>query len=385
MVAVLPQPELLAVQMDTGGRLDIYSGVARKSGKLWASMHRPADQTDAVVVIVHPSSNFLGHYLFPFLAGCGAAAVGMNTRYIANDSALIMENCVLDLGAVIRHLRADGFRRIVLMGNSGGGGLVAMYQRQAENPTITRTPAGDLPDLTRANLPEDGLIEFMAHPGRALVYTDWLDPAIVDEAQPFVRERSLDMFDADNGPPFSDEFLSRYRAAQRAPNDRITDWTFAEIARVEEDTDGKLGDLPLVVHGTCADPRFIDLSIDPSDREAGTLWGDPFTANYMPASLGHLTSLRSRLSQWSVRESNCDGPRHLREVSVPVLVEYGTADNSGFPSYAAALYEAVQHDRRELLTRKGVDHYFGGQPVMRLEAAAHIGRWLDTNVPVRGH
>src|SRR5690606_11736375 len=115
--------ELLAIPMASGGRLDVYSGVARLAGKLWASCHRPAaGGSRTAVMIVHPSSNFLGHYALAPLAQRGVTAVGMNTRYIGNDSALIMENCVLDVAAGIRYLREAGFERVVLMGNSGGGG-----------------------------------------------------------------------------------------------------------------------------------------------------------------------------------------------------------------------------------------------------------------------
>ena len=88
----------------------------------------------------------------------GFDAVGMTTRYIGNESTLLLENCVIDIGSVIRHLRNEGYRKIVLVGNSGGGGLVALYQDQAEHPTITGAPAGGPPDLTRAGLlPADAL------------------------------------------------------------------------------------------------------------------------------------------------------------------------------------------------------------------------------------
>ena len=52
-------------------------------------------------------------------------AVGMSTRYINNESTLLLEDCVVDIGSVLLTLREEGYRRIVLVGNSGGGGLVA--------------------------------------------------------------------------------------------------------------------------------------------------------------------------------------------------------------------------------------------------------------------
>ena len=369
-------PELLGIPMASSNRLDIYSGVSRMAGKVWGSLHRAERPSQTVVVIVHPSSNFLGHYLLAPLAGRGVDTVGLTTRYIGNDSTLIMENCLLDIGAAISFLRDRGYANVVLLGNSGGGGLTAFYQSQAESATVTQTPAGDPPDLTQATLPPaDALLEVMAHPGRALVYADWLDPAIVDERNPFHRDPELDLFGGQHQPPYAADFLQRYRAAQLARNRRITAWVRGTLAELG-DRRGGLADLPFVVHGTTADPRFLDVSIDPSDREPGTLWGPTEEANLMPASLGHYTSLRSWLSQWSVDDSNCDGPLHLARTSVPTLVVYGTADQVCFPSYARAMYDAVPHDRKKLRAVVGGTHYLQGQTQNIDELADSVSCWL---------
>ena len=84
------------------------------------------------------------------LAKSGHHVVYLNTRYRGNDSALIMEKCVVDLGACILDLeKRFGYETFVLGGWSGGGSLALYYQEQAENPSVTATPAGDLPDLTK--------------------------------------------------------------------------------------------------------------------------------------------------------------------------------------------------------------------------------------------
>ena len=215
--------ELLAVPMQSAAGSGIQSGVARRAGLLWCTRHRASGKADTAMVVIHPSSNFMGHYGLAPLAENGVDAIGMTTRYIGNEAALLLEDCVLDIGSVVRHLRTEGYRRVVLVGNSGGGGLVSLYQEQAEHPTITGTPAGGGPDLTRADLPAaDALILLMAHPGRNIVLTEKLDPAILDEHDPFKRDPALDMFNPENGPPYSTGFLARYRAAQVARNERIT-------------------------------------------------------------------------------------------------------------------------------------------------------------------
>jgi pimeloyl-ACP methyl ester carboxylesterase len=372
-------PELLGIPVPIGASRDVYSGVARMAGRIWASRHRAARPSRTVLAVVHPASNFLGHYLLAPLAARGVDAVGLTNRYLGNDTTLLMENCVVDIGAAIAFLR-ERYERVVLVGNSGGGGLSALYQSQAESPTIRSTPAGDPPDLTTATLPPvDGLIELMAHPGRALVYTEWLDPAVRSETDPFARDPDLDLFDPLNKAPYDPDWVVRYRTAQLARNRRITAWVRSELDRISTASQGRVADLPFVVHATTADPRFPDPTLDASDREPGTPWGPPYTANLAPATLGHLTSLRSWLSQWSVDESNCDGPAHIARVSVPVLVVYGTADQVCFPSHARALFDAVSHDRKELVAIPGATHYFQGQPDLVTVAVDHVVDWLARN------
>ena len=71
-----------------------------------------------------------------------------------------MEKVVYDLGQYVRHAREVlGYYKVVLVGWSGGGSLSLFYQAQAEQPTITATPAGDPCDLTQAGLqPADGIV-----------------------------------------------------------------------------------------------------------------------------------------------------------------------------------------------------------------------------------
>ncbi|MEV7013958.1 alpha/beta hydrolase [Streptosporangium sp. NPDC051022] len=372
--------ELLAVPMRGGPSADVQSGVARRAGVLWCTRHRAATRPGhTALVFIHPSSNFMGHYALQPLADLGVDTIGMTTRYLGNESALILENCVLDIASVIHHLRAEGYQKIILVGNSGGGGLVALYQNQAEHPTITAAPGGGGPDLTAAGLPPaDALVMLMAHPGRASVLTEKLDPAVLDETDPFQRDTALDMFDPGNTPPYTPEFLRDYRTAQIDRNRRITTWARERLGELPELSAGRVTDLPFTVHGTMADPRNLDLSLDPSDRAATTQWGDPYTANLSPATLGHFTTLRSWLSQWSWDESNGHGPERLRGVSVPVHVVYGTADPGCYPGHARTLFEAVPHARKELTAVHGGGHYLTGQPEQLAFTCRLLREWAAT-------
>lgn len=99
------------------------------------------------------------------LARAGVHVAVCTSRYPNNDTCLIMEKVVLDLGACVRHCKEVlGYERVVLAGWSGGGSLSALYQSQAERPSITSTPAGNLPDLTKARLiPVDAVWQLAAH------------------------------------------------------------------------------------------------------------------------------------------------------------------------------------------------------------------------------
>lgn len=376
---------LLGAPTEEHQRVEIYSGVARLSRTVWASEMRVAGTTpDVAVMLCHPTANFLGHYALAGLAERGFGAIGFTTRYVGNDTSLIMENCLLDMGAMVRYLYKRGYGAVVLVGNSGGASIVPYYQAQARQPTITDPPGGG-PDLTAASLPAvDAIVMLNAHPSRATLSTEWLDPAIFDEHRAFARERSLDMYNPENGPPFAPEFIARYREAQIARNRRITTWAREQLSELgtPDHRPSGLGDLAFVVQGTAADLRFLDPSIDPSDREIGqTLWGPPQVANYMPAGISRVTTLRSWINQWSIDDTHADSLRWLPQIDVPISVLLGTADPTVLPAMAQQMHDAATRAPvRDLRFVKGGTHYFEGQPDHLSQALDHISRFIGENV-----
>jgi pimeloyl-ACP methyl ester carboxylesterase len=379
-MSAAPERNLLAAPQETHAKVEIYSGVARLARTVWASeVKRPGPRPTTAVVWCHPTANFLGHYALPGLAERGLGAIGLTTRYVGNDTALILENCLLDIGSMVRHLRSIGYERVVLVGNSGGASIVPYYQAQAAAPTVSAPPGGG-PDLTQAGLdPADAIVMFNAHPSRARLSTEWLDPAVVDEHQPFERDKALDMYDPDNGPPFSAEFSERYRAAQVARNQRISSWAEGQLRAVTSPSHLPQGldDLAFVVHGTAADLRFLDPALDPSDREVGvTLWGAPPVANYLPAGICRCSTLRSWLNQWSIDHTLGDALRWLPEIEVPVRIVLGTADPVVTPQMAHQMHDAANKAPRSLHLVKGATHYFEGQPDQLGEALDGLAEWI---------
>ncbi len=286
-----------------------------------------------------------------------------------------------DLGACVRHAREKlGYQQVVLAGWSGGGSLSAFYQAEAERPSVRATPAGDPPDLTAAGLlPADGLMLLAAHVSRARTLTEWLDASIVDEARPELRDRDLDLYDPAGParPPYPAEFLQRYRAAQETRNRRITAWVKARLAALR--TAGRDNEEHcFVVHGTMADPRWLDPAVDPNDRRPGWCFlGEPRVVNNSPVGLARFCSLRSWLSQWSLDDSNADSLAALRRVSVPVLVVSNSADDAATPSHARRMFEAVGHECRQMEEIKGANHYYFGQPREAQAATDVVRGWLE--------
>jgi pimeloyl-ACP methyl ester carboxylesterase len=369
---------LVAIDVKPGSSSDSQSGLNLLKPTIYGRLAAEGCGRDVAFVVIHPSSNFFGHYLLGPLERRGRAILALNTRFAGNDVTLTMERCIQDLGAGIAFLRAEGYRRIVLLGNSGGGSLAAFYQSQAERLTITDTPDGRPIELSKEDLPPvEGLAMCAAHPGRAQVLTDWLDPSVADETDMLAADPALDMYHPKNGPPYDRAWLERYRAAQRARNERITDWALARIRGFDAspDPDGPK-DAAFLVFRTAADPRFVDLTLDPSDRKAGTTRGSARASNYGTLHTGRICSLRSWLPQWSVRLSRADGPACLAKTSVPVLSVLHSADTVVFPSQVAQWAKASTGRCKEY-TLKGATHHMIGQPKLVDELADLLAGWAS--------
>ena len=360
---------------------DTYAG---EIGRVVLKAHllRPKGRPSrTVLVFMHPIGG--GEYLpLPVaLAKQGVHVIYCNSRYVGVDYSLIMEKVALDLGACVRHAREKlGYERVVLAGWSGGGSLSAFYQAEAERPTVRSTPAGDPPDLTAAALvPADGLMLLAAHVSRARTLTEWLDASIIDESRPELRDPTLDLYAPAGSakPPFSAEFLATYRAAQEARNRRITASVKDRLASLR--AAGRVNEEHcFVVHGTMADPRWLDPAVDPNDRRPGWCFlGEPEVVNNSPVGLARFCSLRSWLSQWSLEDSNADSLAALGRVKVPVLLVSNSADDAATPSHARRMYEAVGHERRQMEEIKGANHYYFGQPREALAATEVVRGWLE--------
>jgi pimeloyl-ACP methyl ester carboxylesterase len=374
-------PYLVAFQ-NTSDVRDVYGGLAEIT-VLESYLLKPKDKpSDTVLVFMHPIGG--GAYLpmMNALARAGHHVIYCNSRFRGTDSALLMEKVVEDLGECIKDAKKRlGYSKVVLAGWSGGGSLSVFYQQQAQHPTITSSPSGDGPDLTKLDLtPADGIMLLAAHISRHGTMTEWMDASILDESDPTNRDPELDLYNPDNPnqPPYSQGFLARYRQAQIDRNRRITAWVKDKLAELKAAgrPDDEFG---FVVHGTMADPRWLDPTVDPNERTPGTCYlGDPQVVNMSPVGLARFCTLRGWLSQWSYDDARGDGTACGPDIAIPALVIGNLADDACTPSHTRRLFHAIGHHDKEMHEIPGATHYYAGPDQRdKLRAAVDIATdWL---------
>jgi pimeloyl-ACP methyl ester carboxylesterase len=328
------------------------------------------------LIATHYNVDFSEHYIAPHFASRGYGFLGWNTRYRGAEDQFLLEHALIDISVGVRWLREEaGVERIVILGNSGGGSLMAAYQAEATKPSVYDLVSGAGRD-TLLSLPSaDAYISLNAHQGRPEVMTDWMDASVVDETDPVATDPGLDPFNPDNGTPYSAEFIARYRAAQRARNQRITDWAKAELARLNA---AGVPDRIFPLFRMWGDLRCMDPAIDPSDRQTPLCYrGHPAIANRTP-SIGRANTLKTWLSMWSLETSNCQGKPHLNKLTVPSLVVQGTADTGVFPSDARKIFEFIGSPDKRLELVSGA-HYFEDSPASRTGAVDVMCQWLEAH------
>jgi pimeloyl-ACP methyl ester carboxylesterase len=340
-------------------------------GLYWTA---PGERPRVAVIASHYNVDFAEHYIAPWFARRGIGFLGWNTRFRGAEDIFILDHALIDIGVGVRWLReAAGVDTIVLLGNSGGGSLMAAYQAQASEPALAAAPRPGAREALEALIPGDLYISLNAHRGRPEVLTAWMDASVIDEADPVATDGALDPFASANGPPFSRAFVDRYRTAQRARNQAITDWAKAELARLNA---AGIADRLFPLFRTWADLRFVDPAIDPSDRPCpGCYAGDPALANRGPFGIGRASTLKTWLSMWSLETSPCQGGPQLARLAVPALIIQSLADMGVFPSDARAIFEAAGSADKSLELIPGA-HYFEDSDDHRRAAADLMAGWI---------
>ena len=337
------------------------------------------------VILSHPRGDFSVHYACPLLAAAGFAVLGFSTRYLNNDTDCLHESCIVDVKTAYEEMKRRGAEAVVLLGNSGGGSLMAMAQAELGIG--------------------DGWIGMAAHPGEGVFMLQVIDPSVADENDPFATVPELDMYNPDNGwrpwpepCAYDPAWLLQYRAAQVARVARIDTIAKASIADAQAAA-GRLrgvdkGDFVnwreqrrravftkyLTIYRTLADPAYLDLSIDPDERPMGSLFAfpDPLDANYGRGGLARTMTARGWLSTWSGLSSQAKLADTMPLVKVPTILLHPTADTEIRVWQAKAIVDNAGTADTTYVELKGAPHYLEGH---RPEALNIVAEWLTKRFP----
>lgn len=371
------------------------------------ALYTPVKSTDTVVCIMHPREFMACHYLIPDIVGASYAAWSQWPRSVGNDLRLEHEIALFDVAASMRYLREAGFKRVIFLGNSGGSGLYSLYIQQASlapAERIAKTPGGRPTKLEALAMPEpDGMIFVAPHPGQGALLLSCIDPSVTDESDPYSVDDALDPFSARNGyggaaqgGRYEADFVQRYRQAQQARVQKLDDLARDLIqqrmqarARVKAGT-AQGADARVAVHTpimtvwrTDADLCCFDLSLDPSDRKFGSLWGkQPEVSNYGSVGFGRLCSPESWLSTWSGIASNALLAKSLPALHQPTLLVEYTGDQACFPSVIQQIYAAIPASEKQHHRVRGDHHGRALTPdeeAGRYVAGRLIQDWLRTH------
>jgi hypothetical protein len=356
-------------------------------------------------MIMHPRELLATHYLVPDLLDAKCAVWVQGPRTVGNDLRLEHEVALLDVAAGMSFLRSAGFEKIVMLGNSGGAGLFAFYNQQSlleASQRIRKTPGGRPVKLAEAQLPvADGFIFIAPHPGQGKLLANCIDASLTDESNPLSVDSTLDPFSSKNGykpypsiTSYSPGFVRRYTQAQHERVKRIDEFAQTSISqRLMARERSKAGSSPddawrgalnsiFLVWRTDADLRCFDLTLDPSARRWGTVWGaDPISSNVGSIGFGRVCTPESWLSTWSGNLSNATFERCGDSLKQPVLMIYYTGDNTVFPTDADAIFASIgsQDKTRHDVRGNHHGHPLGeGEPIGQEVAGRLVAKWLDS-------
>jgi hypothetical protein len=357
-----------------------------------------------VLCAMHPREMLVPQYLVPEVLRAGCAMWVLGPRSVGNDIRLEHEAAIIDLAAGQSFLEKAGFAQRVLVGLSGGGPLAAFYIQQAKlrpEERLARSPAGRPTGLDKAHMPvPSAVILLSAHMGQGPLLLRCIDPSVTDERDPLSIDESISAFSAANGfkrPPesarYSAEFVRAYRDAQLRRVERIeaAAWKIVETraeARRRSKAAPSRADAIVTAHTpiftvwrTDADLRCFDLSLDPSERAYGSLWGpNPIVSNYGSVGFARVCTADSWLSNWSAISSNATMAKCAPSIQRPCLMIEFTADNGVFPSEVDELFELLPGPDKERCKIHGNHH---GQAVLpkkpdgQIEAGRAIAEWLN--------
>ena len=238
----------------------------------------PASKPKVAMIATHYQIDFSEHYLADYMAARGIGFLGWNTRFRGFESSFLLDHALVDIGVGVRWLReVAGVQTVVLLGNSGGGSLMAAYQSQAVDPNVTplrgMRPAAGLNDLSplTAMLPAPRTRGAPKCSPRG-----WTAPSSTRTTrwQPIPKSTSSTNATVRRLPPNSSRSIALRRRHATTPS------PIGRRANSPGCVPPGFSDRPFTVMRTWADPRMVDPSIEPTSRQPNTCYaGVPVKAN----------------------------------------------------------------------------------------------------------
>ena len=119
-------------------------------------------------------------------------------------------------------------------------------------------------------------------------------------------------------------------------------------------------------------PSALESSGDHCDNHARSV-----EKRASPIGLGRFSTLRAWLSQWSIDDTNADGPKCARSISVPLLAIENSADDAVPQPHARIIHDAAASRDKTFKVIKGATHYYQGQPELLKQAVDLCVGWMD--------
>ena len=220
----------------------------------------PGPKSAIAVFAMHAEADYLQFSACTELSKRGYRVLCANnsTRKSGIDSDLSIDSILLDAKLAVTWLRHyPGVRKVVLLGHSGGGTLMAAYQNIAENgPGVCQGPAEIIKcsDSLAGLPPADGLMLLDSNFGLGAMMLFSLDPAVSDAATGLRLDPKLDLFNPRNGfdphgSQYSTEFIRKFQAAVGKRNNRLIRTALDQLAKIEAGQGRFSDDEPFVVPG----------------------------------------------------------------------------------------------------------------------------------------
>jgi hypothetical protein len=225
----------------------------------------PGPKAEIGLLVMHPDNDYLQFAACTELSKRGYRVLCANSTASKSgtENDLSTDRVLLEAKLGVAWLRKySGIRKVVLLGNSGGGVLLSSYQLIAEGGLkACQGPEKILkcPD-TLAGLPAaDGLMIVNSNYGSAMMSLLSLDPAIMDEGSGMKVDPQLDVWNPANGfdarnPKYTPEFTQRFQAAVAKRETRLIQMARDRLQKIDAGQGRFADDEPFVVPGAATNP-----------------------------------------------------------------------------------------------------------------------------------